>query len=139
MSLGDGKSRPAPAPSVTQSVSGAPKVPRREALRRVALAAGVLGAAGAASKLLLDQGGFGVAKSKAKPETRDFRVDDEGQTQFAIARTAEGVAADAASLVQRAVEAMGGMSRFVSRGDIVVVKPNIGWDRTPIHAANTNP
>ncbi len=26
-----------------------------------------------------------------------------------------------------------------SRGDIVVVKPNIGWDRMPIHAANTNP
>jgi uncharacterized protein (DUF362 family) len=34
---------------------------------------------------------------------------------------------------------MGGMPRFVSRGDVVVVKPNIGWDRMPIHAANTNP
>ncbi len=31
------------------------------------------------------------------------------------------------------------MRRFVSRGDVVVVKPNIGWDRTPLHAANTNP
>ena len=31
------------------------------------------------------------------------------------------------------------MKRFVSRGDVVVVKPNIGWDRMPIHAANTNP
>jgi uncharacterized protein (DUF362 family) len=31
------------------------------------------------------------------------------------------------------------MSRFVSRGDIVVVKPNIGWDRTAEYAANTNP
>ncbi len=31
------------------------------------------------------------------------------------------------------------MRRFIARGDIVVVKPNIGWDRTPIHAANTNP
>jgi uncharacterized protein (DUF362 family) len=34
---------------------------------------------------------------------------------------------------------MGGMKRFVSRGDIVAVKPNIGWDRMPVHAANTNP
>lgn len=31
------------------------------------------------------------------------------------------------------------MTRFVSRGDIVAIKPNIGWDRTPAHAANTNP
>jgi uncharacterized protein (DUF362 family) len=31
------------------------------------------------------------------------------------------------------------MGRFISRGDIVVVKPNIGWDRTPLQAANTNP
>jgi uncharacterized protein (DUF362 family) len=31
------------------------------------------------------------------------------------------------------------MNRFVSRGDVVVVKPNIGWDRTPEYAANTNP
>lgn len=38
-----------------------------------------------------------------------------------------------------AVNALGGMRRFISRGDIVVVKPNIGWDRTPEYAANTNP
>ncbi len=46
---------------------------------------------------------------------------------------------DRAGLVRKAVDALGGMRRFVSRGDIVVVKPSIGWDRTPIHAANTNP
>jgi uncharacterized protein (DUF362 family) len=46
---------------------------------------------------------------------------------------------DAATLTRRAVDALGGMKRFISRGDIVVVKPNIGWDRMPIHAANTNP
>ena len=31
------------------------------------------------------------------------------------------------------------MQRFVKHGDVVVVKPNIGWDRTPEQAANTNP
>jgi uncharacterized protein (DUF362 family) len=41
--------------------------------------------------------------------------------------------------VKRAIDAMGGMNKFVSRGDVVVIKPNIGWDRMPIHAANTNP
>jgi uncharacterized protein (DUF362 family) len=38
-----------------------------------------------------------------------------------------------------AVEGLGGMARFVKKGDVVVVKPNIGWDRSPEQAANTNP
>jgi uncharacterized protein (DUF362 family) len=44
-----------------------------------------------------------------------------------------------AALVQRAIEDLGGMSRFVSRGETVLLKPNIAWDRTPEQAANTNP
>ena len=44
-----------------------------------------------------------------------------------------------ARITRAAVDALGGMRRFVSRGDVVVVKPNIGWDRTPEYAANTNP
>jgi uncharacterized protein (DUF362 family) len=46
---------------------------------------------------------------------------------------------DAALLARQAVEELGGMRRFISRGDVVLVKPNIGWDRTPEQAANTNP
>lgn len=38
-----------------------------------------------------------------------------------------------------AINAVGGIKRFISRGDIVVVKPNIAFDRLPEHAANTNP
>ena len=44
-----------------------------------------------------------------------------------------------AGITRAAVDALGGMKRFVARGDVVVVKPNIGWDRTPEYAANTNP
>lgn len=44
-----------------------------------------------------------------------------------------------AELLTAALKEMGGISRFVSRGDIVVVKPNMGWDRAPQFAANTNP
>jgi uncharacterized protein (DUF362 family) len=43
------------------------------------------------------------------------------------------------ALVARAVQEMGGIRRFIARGDVVLVKPNIGWDRTPEQAANTNP
>lgn len=45
----------------------------------------------------------------------------------------------AAQLVRDAVGALGGMEQFVAKGQTVVVKPNIGWDRKPEHAANTNP
>ena len=46
---------------------------------------------------------------------------------------------DPASLTRQVMELLGGMNRFVSKGDVVVVKPNIGWDRNPLQAANTNP
>lgn len=45
----------------------------------------------------------------------------------------------ATRLTEQAIEAIGGMKRFVGRGDVVWIKPNIGWDRTPEQAANTNP
>ncbi|MEN6451975.1 MAG: DUF362 domain-containing protein, partial [Thermoguttaceae bacterium] len=46
---------------------------------------------------------------------------------------------DYAALVKKVLEPLGGISQFVKRGDRVVVKPNIGWDRTPEQAANTHP
>jgi uncharacterized protein (DUF362 family) len=49
------------------------------------------------------------------------------------------LAAAAARLTKEAIGALGGMSRFVSRGDVVWVKPNIGWNRAPELAATTNP
>jgi len=42
-------------------------------------------------------------------------------------------------LVRETLGALGGMDRFVRQGDVVVVKPNIGWDRTVEMAANTHP
>jgi uncharacterized protein (DUF362 family) len=44
-----------------------------------------------------------------------------------------------AQLLAAALKEMGGISQFISRGDVVVVKPNMGWDRAPQYAANTNP
>lgn len=46
---------------------------------------------------------------------------------------------DPAAITEAAVAAVGGMGKFVAKGDVVVVKPNIGWDRQPAQAANTNP
>lgn len=37
------------------------------------------------------------------------------------------------------LDAIGGISRFVKSGERVTIKPNVGWDRTPAQAADTNP
>ena len=42
-------------------------------------------------------------------------------------------------ITKRAVTELGGMGKFVSRGDVVMVKPNIGWNRTVEQAACTHP
>lgn len=41
--------------------------------------------------------------------------------------------------VYKALEALGGIKRFVREGARVVIKPNIAWNRTPQQAGNTNP
>lgn len=43
------------------------------------------------------------------------------------------------AMFRKAIAEMGGMGKFIKKGDKVVVKPNIGWDKTPEMAANTNP
>jgi len=49
------------------------------------------------------------------------------------------VKGDPEPATRRAVELVGGMATFVRAGQRVVVKPNIGWDRSVEQAANTHP
>jgi uncharacterized protein (DUF362 family) len=42
-------------------------------------------------------------------------------------------------MLDKALESLGGIGRFVKKGQSVVIKPNIGWDVVPEKAANTNP
>jgi uncharacterized protein (DUF362 family) len=37
------------------------------------------------------------------------------------------------------IQELGGMGTFVKKGQKVLLKPNIGWDKTPEYAATTNP
>ncbi|MDR0901453.1 MAG: DUF362 domain-containing protein [Opitutaceae bacterium] len=46
---------------------------------------------------------------------------------------------DRASMLDRAINELGGMSAFVRPGQSVVIKPNIGWDTPPERSANTHP
>lgn len=49
------------------------------------------------------------------------------------------VGPDPAATTRAAIELVGGIKKFVSKDDIVIIKPNIGWARTPELAATTNP
>jgi uncharacterized protein (DUF362 family) len=52
---------------------------------------------------------------------------------------ADAIADEARRLTLEAMNGLGGMGRFISKGDVVWVKPNIGWNRRPEQAATTNP
>jgi uncharacterized protein (DUF362 family) len=59
---------------------------------------------------------------------------EQGQFDLVAVRGGE-----AAAMYEKAMEALGGIEKFVKRGQKVVVKPNIGWDVPPERAGNTNP
>ena len=65
----------------------------------------------------------------AGPNRKKFVVEALGQKQ--------GYSVNA--LTRKVFEPAGGIERFVSRGDVVVIKPNISWARPPHLAATTNP
>lgn len=43
------------------------------------------------------------------------------------------------AMLDKALETLGGIGKYIKKGQKVVIKPNIGWDRTPELAGNTNP
>jgi uncharacterized protein (DUF362 family) len=108
---------------------------RRELLVRwgpAALAASALAGAGA---ILRDrEGRHRPPDDRALHPPRDWRATpgEAGRIVIAGGRSP-------ADNVRRALAGMGGIERFVKRGEKVVIKPNCGWDRTPEQAANTNP
>lgn len=102
---------------------------RREVMARLASAALAAGAVIAGTAFFSD-------RRRSAPATRqvpDWRL---GGAPLRVV-TARG--GDPAANVRRAMAALGGMERFVHRGERVVIKPNIGWDRLPEQAANTDP
>jgi len=98
--------------------------------------------------------GMVALPSLAKPNTNgDLRVVDNKAArasseplELAIARWERGLnlseeafPAMARSLTEQVIESLGGMQRFMSRGDSVWITPNIGFRYGPEYAVNTNP
>ena len=107
---------------------------RRDAMLALLRLGGVAaGATGAA--VWLSEHSIRPVPALAEQARRDHRIAADSQLpQITVIQGAEPRA-----LVQKALENLGGIRRFVSRQDVVVIKPNIAWDRTPAQAATTNP
>jgi len=115
----------------------APGLTRREALLQL-LRVGGVAAGAAAAGVWLSEHSFRPVATQAEQARRDHRPPRRtADPQFPHLTVVQG--GEPRALVQRALEDLGGIRRFVSRQDVVVLKPNIAWDRTPDQAANTNP
>ncbi len=114
--------------------SAATQMTRRDAMLALLRLGGVAaGAAGAG--LWLSEHSSRPVPAQAEQARRDHRAAADPQLpQITVVQGGEPRA-----LVQQALENLGGIRRFVSRQDVVVLKPNIAWDRIPEQAANTNP
>ena len=107
---------------------------RRRLLRDLGLTAGA--AAGFAALGFMSRNDYPVNRPEEPIHAlKDFTVEPSTvRPQLAVVR-----GADADAMLREAVFKLGGIERFIAKGDRVLLKPNVGWDRQPEQAANTNP
>jgi uncharacterized protein (DUF362 family) len=87
--------------------------------------------AGLAGGAFLGLGPLGRSTSQALAETSG-----QASAAYDLVAVKNG---EPDKLFDAAMEALGGMRRYVRPNQTVVVKPNIAWDLEPERAANTNP
>jgi uncharacterized protein (DUF362 family) len=111
-------------------------ISRRRFIGRVGAVSGLAAGAFAGGLALWERDHF--LPGFQKPEgfvLPDFSVFPDGNLPgLAVAR---GVRRETA--VRAVFDALGGVSRFISNGDIVVLKPNVAFDRAPALNATTHP
>lgn len=115
---------------------------RRDFLKKMAATAGT---AGALSYLWLaphnwplslrdDSGDFGKPGER-RIRLKDFRVEPpSGASVLGIAR-----GENFSAMLKMAIGAIGGIEHYIRKGDIVLIKPNVAFDRAPKLGATTNP
>ena len=113
------------------------RLPRREFLRRVGTVSALAAAAGWGALALRDPDG-----ERGKPKRNLLRLPEGG---YAVAPSAVlptiGIARGdrIEEMVRGAIDLVGGISRFVVKGDVVVIKPNVAFERAAVLGATTNP
>lgn len=85
---------------------------------------------------LTDLSGLFAAEGQAPslPPQTNLTTSSSGLPHLVAVRDGDRV-----SMLNKALDAFGGMKTFVKPGQTVVIKPNIGWDTTPDLGANTHP
>ncbi|MDR3049019.1 MAG: DUF362 domain-containing protein [Elusimicrobiota bacterium] len=100
---------------------------RKTFLKTAAAAAAVLGLSSKSAKNVFAQNTKALyPRNKRAGITTDFDL-------------TAATGSNPSAITRRAVELLGGMGKFVKKGDIVALKPNMSWNLTPQYAANTNP
>ncbi len=106
---------------------------RRDFIKKAGQAAALAAVTGGTGYLFHNRDVSSYAAALTKGKSFEIPKDVAFPT-ITLAKSDEHVLA-----LNRALDAIGGIGRFVRSGERVTIKPNIGWDRTPQQAANTNP
>lgn len=120
------------------------KLTRREALTRGAGAVVAAGAAAVGGYLLYDPAGDAglldptVAGLRLKNYFADIDF-PESNPRISVAIGSEDKIEQMVRAAIGGLDPAQGIKRFVSRGDVVLVKPNVGFDRAPRLGATSNP
>lgn len=117
---------------------------RRELLARGAGAVVAAGAAAAAGYFLYDpHGDAGLPKpSDAQRSLRNYFASIDFPASNPRLSVAAGDDQSIRKMVRAAIAGLDpalGMKRFITSGDVVLIKPNVGFDRAPHLGATTNP
>ncbi|MBW2136155.1 MAG: DUF362 domain-containing protein [Deltaproteobacteria bacterium] len=97
-------------------------ITRRESIKRIARISGGIAVAGPG------------LWSRARPA-----LGGRDSGRFIVLGKGETPGYSVKDLTRKVFEASGGIQRFVSKGDVVAIKPNISWARRPQFAATTHP
>jgi uncharacterized protein (DUF362 family) len=106
---------------------------RREFIKKAGQAVTLAAVGGNAE--LLTSGCQSDTQSKTKPTKPDFEVAVDPQLPKVVLAKNE----DHAEALRAALDAIGGIRRFVKKGERVLLKPNVAFNRAPEQAVNTNP
>jgi uncharacterized protein (DUF362 family) len=127
---------------------------RRQFLTQVGGTAAVVGGALGAGYLLRDRWGMEGVKPPPPVRLKDYSISlPPSRPSLVVVRSRPVEAAEfstkddelkareeqALRMVKRALDEMGGVERFITKGDVVVVKPNVAFDKNPDLGATTQP
>ncbi len=118
---------------------------RRQFIRRIATAGGITSAVGYVS--LAPESWPGSIRDKTNPGMRSMpRHTPETLKDFSVAKPSGafdiGIARKAGTpkeKLRRAIDGIGGIEHYIKPGDIVLIKPNVAFDRSPNLGATSDP